>query len=164
MKPCRQHRNPPNARSYLRRRGKSTTLIYMSLGCDIIRRIKVQIYRRNEGDIWPWQGNLTFDTKNGIGHKRMRAIARHQRLVGFMSLCVIRWRCMKLRGRHKLPNQGSSYIIYQRPRLIRLQGAIDENDIVRLFSTANYFLSNFLSKRILSRSIHRDRLASVALV
>ena len=66
----------------------------MSVGCDITWRIKVQIYRRNEDDIWPWQGNLTFDTKNRIVHKRMRAIARQQRLVGFTSPCVIRWRCM----------------------------------------------------------------------
>ena len=49
----------------------------------------------------------------------------------------------QLQGRHKLPNQGSSYIISPRFRLIRLQGALNEDDRVRLFLTANRFLSNF---------------------
>ena len=75
VKPFRRHRNPSKARLYLRRRGKSSALIYMSAGRDIIRKIKVQIYRRNEGDIWPCQGDLAFATKNGIGHKQMRGIA-----------------------------------------------------------------------------------------
>ena len=39
----------------------------MSVGSDIIRRMSVQRYRRNEGDRWPWQDDLAFVTKNGIG-------------------------------------------------------------------------------------------------
>ena len=132
VKPCRRHRNPSKARSHLWRRGKSSTRIYMSAGRDIIRRMKVRICRRNEGDRWPWQGDLAFATKNGIGHKQMRGIAKLQRpsnitgcnqTVGrlYVTVCDT-LEVHELQGRHKLPNQGSSYIISQRFHLIRLKG------------------------------------------
>ena len=72
----------------------------MSIGSDIIRRMRVQRYRRNEGDRWPWQGDLTFVTKNGIGHEIMRAISTvvTRRLAGFASRCEIRWRCRSPRA------------------------------------------------------------------
>ena len=155
VEPCRRHRKPPKAKSYLRSRGKSSTRVYMSVGCGIIRRMKVKIYRRNGGDIWPWQGDLVFVTKNRVGHKRMRPIARLQRpnditrcnqKIGRLFVVV----CdpldvHELQGRNMLPNQGSSYIISQRLHLIRLQGAINEDDRVRLLLAANHVLSNFSS-------------------
>ena len=71
----------------------------MSVGSDITRRMNVQRYRRNEGDRWPWQDDLAFVTKNGIGHEIMRAISTvvTKRLAGFASRCAIRWRCMSPR-------------------------------------------------------------------
>ena len=114
--------------------------IYMPVCCDIIRRIKVQIYRCNEGDRWPWQGDMAFVTKTGVGHKIMRAIARLQRskdIIGcnqkvgrlYVAVCDT-LEVHELQGRHNLPNQRSRYIISQRLDLIRLQGAINEDDRV----------------------------------
>ena len=108
VEPCRRHRNPPKAKSCVRRGGKSSTRVYMSLGCGIIRRMKVHIYRRNGGDMWPWQGDMVFVTKNRVGHKRMRAIARlhdqtispvvTRKLASFTSRCAIRLKCMDFRA------------------------------------------------------------------
>ena len=94
--------------------------------------MKVQIYRRSEGDKWPRQGDLAFVTENGIGHKRMRAIARLQRpnditgckqKVGQLYVAVCdTLEVHDLQGKNKLPNQGSSYIISQRFHLIRIAG------------------------------------------
>ena len=72
----------------------------MSVGSDIIRRMKVQRYRRNEGDRWPWQRDLAFVTKDRIGHETMRAIPTvvTGRLAGFASRCAIHWRCMSPRA------------------------------------------------------------------
>ena len=85
----------------------------------------------------------------------MRAIARLQRpndiagcnqKVGRLYVAVCdTLEVYELQGRHKLVNQGSSYIISHRFHLIRLQGAINEDDRVRLVFTANPFLSNFSS-------------------
>ena len=127
----------------------------MSVGYDIIRRIRVQIYRRNGGDGWPWQGDRVFVTKHRVGHKRMRAIARLQRpndITGckqkigrlYVAVCDT-LEAHELQGRHKLTNQGSSYIISQLLHLIRLQGVINEDDRVRLFLTANPVFGNFSS-------------------
>ena len=105
--------------------------------------------------MWPWQGGLAFATKNGIGHKQMRGIAKLQRpndIIGCNQtvgrLYVVVYDTLEvheLQGRHKLPNRGSSYIISQRFHLIRLKGAINEDDRVRLFFSANSFLSNLSS-------------------
>ena len=40
----------------------------------------MQIYTRNEGDGWRWQGDLTFVAKKGNDHKRMRSISGPRRL------------------------------------------------------------------------------------
>ena len=115
----------------------------------------MQIYRRNGGDRWPWQGDRVFVTKHRVGHKQMRAIARLQRpndITGcnqkigrlYVAVCDT-LEAHELQGRHKLPNQGSSYIISQLLHLIRLQGVINEDDRVRLFLTANPVFGNFSS-------------------
>ena len=49
----------------------------------------------------------------------------------------------EFQGRHKLPNQGLSYTLSAWFHLIRLQGAISEDDRARLFFTANRFPINF---------------------
>ena len=83
----------------------------------------MQIYRRDGGDIWPWQGDRVFVTKHRVGHKQRRAIARLQRpndftgcnqKVGRLYVAVCdTLEANELQGRHKLPNEGSSYIISQ---------------------------------------------------
>ena len=91
----------------------------------------MQIYRRNEGDGWRWQGSLTFVAKKGNGRKRMRSISGPLRLkdltgcdqkVSRLHVAVCDTpNVHEVQGRHKLPDQGSSYIITQRLHLIQLQ-------------------------------------------
>ena len=51
----------------------------------------------------------------------------------------------EFQGRRKLPNQDSSYTLSERLHLIRLQGAIREDDRARLLFTANIFVINLSS-------------------
>ena len=110
----------------------------MSVGCDIIKRMRVQIYRFNEGGGWRWQGDLTFVTKEGNSHKRMWTMSGLRRpndpagcyqKVGRLYVVVYdTLEVHELQSRHKLPNQGSSNIFSERFHLIRLQGAISQDD------------------------------------
>ena len=49
----------------------------------------------------------------------------------------------KLQRKHKLPNQGSNHTLSERFHLIRLQGAMNEDDKTRYFFTENCFHINF---------------------
>ena len=91
--------------------------------------------------------------ENGIDHKTVRMISGlrrsndlkgcHQK-VGRLYVAVYdTLEVHGFEGRHKLPNQGSSYTLSARFHLIRLQGAISEDDRARLFFTANRFPINF---------------------
>ena len=80
------------------------------------------------------------------GLRRLNDITGCNEKVGRLYVAVYHTLEMhELQGRDKLPNQGSSYTLKERFHLIRLQGAISENDRARLFFTANRFRINFSS-------------------